>query len=666
LAEKTAELAEIMKTLDSLQSRVEELTTDEAPSPPMDPVSRQKAPRALASDPEPVRVVSPAVKPSIRGPLATDDISLLRNGFAELASYSKHKAFPEFFARLSESTGLRMLLLKRWTSGLQVFMEKNIKMPAEAKKKRSDGRAPIPSKKSDLFEVTGEEATVYCGPVPVQHFPLDLTLMLGRGSRDRQIIILPLPSQNHWNTFLYLDADQSTEKSLLVAELLAHFALARMCLLNKGIRNPQGRVARIKQSELQRRRLGNSKKNVKGGPVDNDAAAGESRRKLAELDVDPFVVSSDGSIEDNDGAGVEPDQIPLAPQPIRQESTPASPPSEVTAEAPVPVESDPFVRTEEAAVENADQVVAEDDLAQLERPLPGKHDGLTPELILSHSGELPALPKAACHIMAVIEDPRTTATRLEKALAMDQALTAKVLRIANSPFYGAVREIRTVSEAIVRLGFVTIRNWTLVTAARSVFLAPGAGMMYKNIWSQSVLSAMAGQLVAQVLGRVDAEAVFIGGLMQNIGQLVLARSQPVLFQEILVESETSCRPYHEVERKMLGFDHGELGAILIKEWNLSQDLEEAVRWHHDFKNPDAKNTQYAAMIALGEEIAWESLEEVQDAKALADQSDQNDPAADPAEPKLSSAAILLGITGAQLAALKEDAAKLKIDPHFFN
>ena len=370
----------------------------------------------------------------------------------------------------------------------------------------------------------------------------------------------------------------------------------------------------------------------------------KSTKKSSKMDIDPFAVASgpDAHIEST----VE--QIPLVPpKQLQQEKQDAEP--SIVAEP----DSSPVSKSDPGQTPEVD---ADD----LESPLPGKHDGLTPEMILTHSGELPALPKAACHIMAVIEDPRTTATRLEKALAMDQALTAKVLRIANSPFYGAVREIRTVSEAIVRLGFVTIRNWTLVTAARSVFLAPGAGMMYQKVWSQSVLSAMAGQLVAQALGRIDAEAVFIGGLMQNIGQLVLARSQPVLFQEIQVEAETSGRPYHEVERSYLGFDHGELGALLIKEWNLSRDLEEAVRWHHDFKHPDAKNTQYAAMIALGEEIAWSSLEENEQAE------DQNDTDSDAAVAELSSVARFLGISQAQLTALKIEAAKLKIDPHFFN
>ncbi len=534
-----------------------------------------------ATDNEDFVVPDTETLPSAADDLPLEMISLLRAGIDQMSSMEKVRDFPEFFLRFAQSTGLRLVLLKRWTSGLQVFMEENIQLPAEAKKKRRDGKAPIPTTNTDIFQAITEDATVYAGPVPVKHFPLDLTLMLGRGSRDRKIIILPLPSQNHWNTFLYLDADTSTENSLAVAEILAHYALSRMCLLNKGARYSKGTVAGILQTEIHRR---------KTSPDDHS-------------------------------------KLPAAC-------------------ATVPVES-----------ENAD--------ALPEAPASdGTPSGkLTPEAILRHSGELPALPKAACHIMAVIEDPGTTATKLEHALAMDQALTAKVLRIANSPFYGAVREITTVSEAIVRLGFVAIRNWTLVAAARSVFLSPGAGMLYQKIWHQSVMSAMAGQLVGQALGRCNPDSVFIGGLMQNIGQLVLARSHPELFQEILNKSAEDGLPYHVVEQGSLGFDHGELGALLINEWNLSQELEEAVRWHHKFSDEGAGSERMAAMIALGEEIALCSSgqEETRESgeSAEADQVQQD-------EEPLSEAAEILGITSETLSELKERAKELKIDPHFFS
>ncbi len=626
MATLTPELQDILSTLDNLRTRVEVLSAgaeqEQAPAREAvsGPVPGQSAPVALSAGPDP------------------DWTSMLLDGVNRLGNLREQREFVEFFSRLARKGGLRLLLLKRWTSGLQVYLEVGVKLPPEARRKRSDGRAPIPLAKGDIFAAVAEETAVYAGPVPARNFPLDLTLMLGRGTKDRGIIILPLPSQGHWNTYLYLDGDEDMSFSLAMAEVLARHALARMYLLEKGVHLREGRVDAILKAELARRgqvrrhqvvrveppRSGPSSSEV-SEPVPAKAAPGPDSRSGPET---PTAI-----------AGVDPFAVVA-----KAVGTPSE-----NSEPPVPGAGAGEVRAFRGGDEPRTATPGD----------AGEQKQLRPEDILHHSGELPALPKAACHIMAVIEDPKTTATRLEKALAMDQALTAKVLRIANSPFYGAVREIKTVSESIVRLGFVAIRNWTLVTAARSVFLAPGAGVLYRKIWQQSVMSAMAGQLVAQAAGLRDPESVFIGGLMQNIGQLVLARSYPEFFQEILLESTSTGKPYHVIERNLLGYDHGELGALLIREWNLSADLEDAVRWHHRFDDPRARNARIAAMIALGEEIAWCS--------GAADEG-RDDGREDAAEEtaQVSSAGRFLGFSAEKIAELTRRAASLKIDPHFFN
>ncbi|MBK8165870.1 MAG: HDOD domain-containing protein [bacterium] len=610
----TSELQDIQQTLTRLQARVRELAV--APDGESLPVG---------VDDVALHVPAASASPAERAIAA--DHALVLSGMAELATLTRLKDFPEFFQKLARQTGLRLLLLKRWSSGLQVFLEENVKLPPEARSKRRDGRAPIPSAKDDIFAAVAHDGTVYCGPVPQKHFPLDLTILLGRGARDRQIVVLPIPAQGHWNTFLYLDADQGRDPALAAAGILAHYALSRMCLLERGLQVRQGQVPAILNIELDRRRRAQERQETDPRSGMSSEAIALARRRVPEID--PFASEP----------AAEPVVRPLAPTGARR---------------PTPVD-------EELQIFGDEQGQAAAAPLTPVAPAPSilvdtlRH-ALTPEIILRHSGELPALPKAACHIMAVIEDPRTTATRLEKALAMDQTLTAKVLRIANSPFYGAARQITTVSEAIVRLGFVAIRNWTLVTAARSVFLAPGAGMLYQKIWRQSVLSAMGSQLVAQAVGRVQPESVFIGGLMQNIGQLVLARSHPELFQEILAESVESGQPYHEVELRVLGFDHGELGALLLREWNLTEDLEDAVRWHHRFEQPDARNVRVAAMIALGEEIA--RCQGGDDANAVTEVDPESAAA-------LRPAASLLGLTPERVADLVTRAGALKIDPHFF-
>ncbi|MHB8079928.1 MAG: HDOD domain-containing protein, partial [Candidatus Krumholzibacteriia bacterium] len=272
-----------------------------------------------------------------------------------------------------------------------------------------------------------------------------------------------------------------------------------------------------------------------------------------------------------------------------------------------------------------------------------------PEELIRRVGELPALPRVANHILALIADPNTTAGKLEKAIILDQALTAKILKIANSSFYGGLRDVNTVSEAIVRLGFVTIRNWTLVTAAKSVFLDAASGPALQQIWQQSVLSAMASQLVAEHVRHSSPESVFVGGLMQNIGQLALAKASPELFRQVLDTSADAQVPYHVVERELLGFDHGALGALLIREWNLSDELEEAVRTHHHLAEAGAARP-LAAMIALGEEIAACSGSVPDEGLTIWE---------------MSEAARLLDVPETTYVDLLEKARRLRIDPRLF-
>jgi HD-like signal output (HDOD) protein len=580
-----------------------------------------------------------------------DTLIMLRAGLAELDGLVRPAEFAPFFARYAGRTGLRMLLLKQWRSGLQVCAERNITMPPEARSKRSDGRAPIPTEGEDLFAIVGRERQVYAGPVPLKAFPTDLTLLMGRGAEDRRIVVLPLPSRDRWTTFIYLDGDRDAEVALTVAEFLARHAVDRLRLMQKGEHPAEGQVASLLKQELHRRRDRLRQRAAQAAPQlgqrANETALAEPEESMTEPPPLQWVHrDEESSTEAESGQSYEP--LEMDDMDLESPPPPVSRPLPVSARraSEARQEADAIVKAWEEAVLGV-PVATEAEV----RPATPPPAPMAPEDILHKSGDLPAMPKAALHILSVIEDPRTTATRLEKAVAMDQALTAKILRIANSPFYGAVREIKTVSEAIVRLGFVTIRNWTLVTATKSVFLGAGAGVLFQKIWRQSVLSAMAAQLVAQVTRRAEPETVFVGGLMQNIGQLVLARSHPELFQQVLTVSAEEGLPYHVVEQELLGFDHGDLGALLIKEWNLSEELEQAVRWHHRLDHPDIECRDLAALVALGEEVA-----------ACTGSADQEDEAL---RWEHSRGAGVLGLRAPTFQRLRAEALELSIDPALF-
>lgn len=592
-------------------------------------------------------------EPSVSGPggVVQDPMTLLRAASAELDGCERASDVPAVFGRFAARTGLRMLVIKRWRSGLQVVGEQNIAMPAEARQKLPNGKAPIPCEGNDIFAVVGRNRQVYAGPVPVKFFPVDLTLLMGRGAQDRRVVILPLPSRDRWSTFIYLDAEPGQDAAANVAEYLGRHAVDRMRLLQMGELSQVSEVEAVLEDELQRRR----RRQPEAAPQ-TAAPPSLGRRSLP-----PSPAATDPADLELEWLSSEGDEPEPEADPTGEHGRSLSP-LELDPERPVTDSVPQAARAASQARAEADTIVQawEDALLGGATPTAEEARGgglpstpMAPEDILHQSGDLPAMPKAALHILSVIEDSRTTATRLEKAVAMDQALTAKILRIANSPFYGAVREIKTVSEAIVRLGFVTIRNWTLVTATKSVFLGAGASPLFHKIWRQSVLSAMATQLVAQQVRRAEAETAFVGGLMQNIGQLVLARSHPDLFQQVLSISAEEQLPYYLVEQELLGFDHGDLGALLIKEWNLSEDLEQAVRWHHRLDHPDVQCANLAAMVALGEEVAA--------CGGSAAGGEAQDQAMVP-----SLAANQLGVSAEMMRRLRSQAVEVSVDSSLFS
>jgi HD-like signal output (HDOD) protein len=226
---------------------------------------------------------------------------------------------------------------------------------------------------------------------------------------------------------------------------------------------------------------------------------------------------------------------------------------------------------------------------------------LTPEKVIDMVGELSALPQVASRILSLLSDEKATASDLEAQINLDQVLTGRILSVANSSYYAGNSEIKTVKDAIVRLGFRTIRNWTLAAASRSIILGARKDEVLDSIWRKSVATAISCQVVADVSGLCNREAAFTGGLMQNLGQLVLARALPTQFAGIIETANKEGEPIHAIEKEVIGFDHGQLGGCLITAWDLSDEVAEAVKLHHVGYEYDAP--KLARVIALAEELA---------------------------------------------------------------
>ncbi len=203
--------------------------------------------------------------------------------------------------------------------------------------------------------------------------------------------------------------------------------------------------------------------------------------------------------------------------------------------------------------------------------------------IILNAKDLPAMPHVASKVLELAGNPETTAAKLQKVIQDDQAMAARILKIANSALYGCSRKVTTLTEAIVMLGFNTIRSLVVTSAARNMYLKEGKTMGLKErlLWEHSIGCAIACRTLVLPRHPHLSEEAFLAGLMHDIGKLVLNQYASDVFDEIVQEVYNDGRQFIDVERELLGFDHTEVGAMLVTKWKLSPVMEEAIRFHHD-------------------------------------------------------------------------------------
>ena len=226
---------------------------------------------------------------------------------------------------------------------------------------------------------------------------------------------------------------------------------------------------------------------------------------------------------------------------------------------------------------------------------------MLPQEIVSKTGDLPTLPHVATKVMRLVSDPKTSAKDVQDAIITDQGMTAQILKISNSAMYGMKREIRTLTQAILLLGFESIRSIVVASASKKMYKAQGGapGFKEKLIWENSIGSALVSRGIAEQFPDMDKEEAFIGGLMHNMGKTVLNQKMPDAYSEIMVTSYNQGTPIHVIERQKLGFDHAELGYCLMQKWNLSDSLADAIRYYLEPEKAPLIHRRLTAAIALG-------------------------------------------------------------------
>jgi len=195
---------------------------------------------------------------------------------------------------------------------------------------------------------------------------------------------------------------------------------------------------------------------------------------------------------------------------------------------------------------------------------------------------LPTLPTVVAKLIELVDDPRTSASTLGKLISTDQVLTVKILKLANSAFYGFPRKIGTVDLAIVVLGFDMVRDFGLSVSVIDKFGNPRSEVEldYSRFWEHSIGCGVACKMLARTrLYRLAGEA-FVAGLLHDIGKLVLNQYLPREFKEVRQLVREGGLLFYEAEARLLNTTHAQMGGWLAEKWNLPESLVEALTHHH--------------------------------------------------------------------------------------
>jgi putative nucleotidyltransferase with HDIG domain len=207
---------------------------------------------------------------------------------------------------------------------------------------------------------------------------------------------------------------------------------------------------------------------------------------------------------------------------------------------------------------------------------------LTVDEVAARIAELPMLPASVSEVIAACEDPDVTVGQLSQRILHDQELTASILKLANSALYGLSRRVATVTEAVVLLGFATIKSLAISSHTYRMLnkALPGYGLSRGEIWRHSIAVAMTARRLAVEIHLAPVEEAFIAGLLHDIGKTVLSTYMEIAFDDVMQLVREERVPFAEAEQRLLGFDHAELGARVAQTWNFPPELVEAIRYHH--------------------------------------------------------------------------------------
>jgi putative nucleotidyltransferase with HDIG domain len=205
----------------------------------------------------------------------------------------------------------------------------------------------------------------------------------------------------------------------------------------------------------------------------------------------------------------------------------------------------------------------------------------SPQDLVRNVKAIASLPAVFERINVVANKPNSSLGEVAAVISKDVGLTARLLKLVNSAYFGFPSKIADITQACVVAGTRNIRQLALATSVAEVFKSIPPGILnMPSFWRHSVACAMASRSIAVHAGLLDPDRYFVSGMLHDVGRLAMIQSIPEEFAAILSSAHSERRLAHHVEQETLGFSHAQVGEALLAAWGLPQALADLVAAHH--------------------------------------------------------------------------------------
>ncbi|WP_145998655.1 HDOD domain-containing protein [Methyloterricola oryzae] len=238
-------------------------------------------------------------------------------------------------------------------------------------------------------------------------------------------------------------------------------------------------------------------------------------------------------------------------------------------------------------------------------------NGVPATEILAGVGDLPSLPAVLMDALAHLDDQSAAATQLVEKIGQDPPLSARLLRVANSPFFGMPRQIASLREALILVGIDRIRELVVSACFPRVIPFENGSFQPAEFWCRSLVVATCARTIAGHAG-ISKEAAFTAGLLHDIGHLVLGCRFQEWYARILTFQSKNNVSLIEAERHVIGMDHMTLGEQVAERWNFPIAIKNAIRSHHERPTRETAMSLNAVVYlanVIGDELERDQLPE---------------------------------------------------------